>query len=255
MTFSEAQFEAVVQKLDTGMAELSGKIPQLLPAARAATDHLYVPDSVQDAIMWLAHKMVSLAQRIWDKITELMKGIAAPVLFFKDAFDWEDVKGLASGVAGELTPTALRAGRHWSGAAEEAYVAATAPQATAAARIATLADKVALSLGICAAAGLAFYVAIGVILVKFIAALVAAIAAFGSAVFSWAGAALVVEEAGVNTGLIIAAVTTLTALLGAQAQQLVALHGEAVDDSTFPGGHWPDPNTGGYAGGGWRYAG
>lgn len=101
-------------------------------------------------------------------------------------------------------------------------------------------------LGICAAAGLAFYLVIGIILVKFIVAMVGVIAAIGSVAFSWAGVALAVEEAGVNTGLIIAAVTTLTAVLGAQAQQLVTLHGEAVDNSAFPGGHWPDPTAGSY---------
>lgn len=81
-----------------------------------------------------------------------------------------------------------------------------------------------------------------VILVKFIAAMAAAIAAFGTAVFSWAGAALVVEEAGVNSGLIWAAIGAL----GTQAQQLIGLHGETIDNSTFPGGHWPDPIAGSF---------
>lgn len=115
---------------------------------------------------------------------------------------------------------------------------------------------------ICAAAGLAFYLALGIIVVKFIVAMVGVIVALGSVAFSWAGVALAVEEAGVNTGLIIAAVTTLTAVLGAQAQQMVTLHGEAVDASTFPGGRWPDPTTGSYHDGSvqdgtanWSYAG
>jgi hypothetical protein len=93
---------------------------------------------------------------------------------------------------------------------------------------------------------LTFYVAIAVILVKFIVAMVAAIAAFGSGIFSWAGAALIVEEAGVNSGLIWAAIAALAAALGTQAQQLISLHGEAIDNSTFPGGHWPDPTPTAY---------
>ncbi|HEX2297087.1 MAG TPA: hypothetical protein VHH34_00975, partial [Pseudonocardiaceae bacterium] len=113
-------------------------------------------------------------------------------------------------------------------------------QPTAATQIETSADKIAAALNICAVAGLAFYVALGVILIKFITATIAAIAALGSVVFSWAGAALIVEEAGVNTALIITAVTTLVAVLGAQAQQMAIIEGEAVDNSAFPGGHWPD---------------
>lgn len=134
--------------------------------------------------------------------------------------------------------------RDWEGAAADAYRKIINPQGSAAGKIGTISDKVATTLTICAAAGLAFYVAIGVIIVKLIAATVTAIGLLGSAVLSWAGAALIVEEAGVNTGLVIAAVTTLTALLGAQAQQMVALHGEAVDNATFPGGKWPAPTAG-----------
>lgn len=70
--------------------------------------------------------------------------------------------------------------------------------------------------------------AMGVIIVKFIIATVAAIAALGSVVLSWAGAALV-----------IAAVTTLVAALGTQAQQMTVVEGEAKDNSAFPGGKWP----------------
>jgi hypothetical protein len=109
--------------------------------------------------------------------------------------------------------------------------------------VGAIADKTAGSLTTCAAAGLIFYVALGVIVVKFILATITAIAALGSVVFSWAGAALIVEEAGVNTGMIIAAVAGLSAVLGAQASQMAVLHGEASDGSAFPGGRWPNATT------------
>ena len=165
-------------------------------------------------------------------------------------------------MSGQLNPAALPAGKHWKGAAADAYSTIFPLQGGAATRIGTIADKTAVALGICAAAGLAFYLALGIILVKFIVAMVGVIIALGSVAFSWAGVALAVEEAGVNTGLIIAAVTTLTAVLAAQAQQMVTLHGEAVDASTFPDGRWPDPITGAYRDGSvqdgtanWSYAG
>lgn len=262
MAFSEAQFQAAVDKINSGMSDLSSKIGQIRPTAESAVDHWYIPGFVADAVLWLADKAISLAKAIWDKIVELLKGVAAPVYFFKYAFDWEDIRGLANGVSGELNPAALPAGRYWKGVAAEAYSKIIPPQASAATRIGAISDKTAVALGICAAAGLAFYLAIGIILAKFIVAMVGVIAALGSVAFSWAGVALAVEEAGVNTGLIIAAVTTLTAVLGAQAQQMVALHGEAVDASTFPGGRWPDPTTGSYRDGSvkdgtanWSYAG
>jgi len=41
----------------------------------------------------------------------------------------------------------------------------------------------------------------------------------------------------------------LAAALATQGQQLIGLHGEAIDNSTFPGGKWPDPTTGSYGNG------
>jgi hypothetical protein len=35
-------------------------------------------------------------------------------------------------------------------------------------------------------------------------------------------------------------------VLTAQAQQMVSLHGQATDNTAFPGGKWPDPNTASY---------
>ncbi|MEU6149231.1 hypothetical protein ABZ816_04450 [Actinosynnema sp. NPDC047251] len=243
MGFSEAQFAETVKKINEGMASLSTKIGEVPGAAHAAVDHWYLPGFIKDAILWCATKITELARWIWDKITDVLKGVAAPVSFFSYAFDWQDVRGVANGVTGQLKPEAMPAATSWTGPAATAYKGVVKPQGDAAAKIATIADKTATALQVCAGVGLTFYVAIAVIVVKFIAAMITAIAAFGSAVFSWAGAALVVEEAGVNSGLIWAAVAALTAALGTQAQQLIGLHGEVVDTSFFPGGKWPNPTT------------
>ncbi len=91
----------------------------------------------------------------------------------------------------------------------------------------------------CAAAGLAFYVALGVIVAKVVTALAVAIAAFGSAVFSWAGVLLVVEEAAVTSGMVVAAVAGLMAVQGAAATATVHVTNATGQSSAFPHGHWP----------------
>jgi hypothetical protein len=58
----------------------------------------------------------------------------------------------------------------------------------------------AIALGICAVAGLAFYVALGVILAQFIVAMIATIAAVGSIAFSWAGVGIAVGDTTVSAG-------------------------------------------------------
>lgn len=243
MTFSTAQYQATIDKLTTGLGDLSAKLHEVGPTAEAAANRWYIPQSVADDIIWLGNKILELGSWVLDKIKELLEGAVAPIVMFNNAWDWQDIRATATGVAGQLKPEALTVGAIWHGSAAEAYGKQIKPQADAAARIGTIADKTATSLTVCAVAGLTFYVALAVILVKFILATITALAALGTAVLSWVGAALIVEEAGVNTGLIIAAVSALVAVLGAQASQMAVLHGEAGDGTAFPGGQWPDATT------------
>ncbi|MFF3518302.1 hypothetical protein [Streptomyces sp. NPDC002573] len=244
MPFSSAQYEAVTAKLSSGMQDLSGKLNQVGPKAESTANHWYVPDAVADALIWVANKLIELGSWVLNKIEELLEGVGAPVAMFSYALDWQShVRGPASSVAGETAPEALVAPKHWSGDAATKYTASVKGQPTAATQIETSADKIATGLNICAVAGLAFYVALAAILAKFITATIAAIVALGSVVFSWVSAVTIIEEAGVNAALIWTAVAALVAVLGAQGQQMAIIKGESVDNSTFPGGHWPDALT------------
>lgn len=244
MAFSIAEYEAAIDKLTSSTAELSAKLQQIPPAATSAANRWFIPPPVAENIIWLANKMIELGSAILDKITELLRGAVAPAYMFAYSMDWMDIKGSATGVASQLKPEFLTVDMHWKGPASEAYVRTIKPQGDAATRIGTIADKTAVSLIICATASLAFYLALAVIVVKFIIAIATAIAAFSTAVFSWAGAALIVEEAGVNTALILTAVGALLAALGAQANEMVKLSGEAADSTAFPSGSWPDATPG-----------
>jgi hypothetical protein len=239
MEFSAAQYQSAIDKIRNGLMELNTKIQSLQSSANAALSRADLAQSVRDAIRWLVNKVVEIVTTVVKKIIELLEGAAAPLFFFTSAYSWQTVRGLASSVVGNIRPEALRVNRYWSGSANDAYNRAVKPQSDAAARIATIGDKTSTSLNICAAAGLVFYVALGVIVYQLIVATVAAIAAVGSLVLSWAGVIYIVGQAAITSGMIIAAVASLSALLGAQASQLVVLHGEAIDASAFPGGQWP----------------
>jgi hypothetical protein len=243
MTFSQAQYQAVTDKINSGMAELSAKIQEVRPAAEAATEQWYMPDFVKDAVMDLVDEVVSAAEAVWRTIADLLKGVAAPVLFFFDAYDWQTVRGLASDVAGELAPNLLPSTQHWTGRAQQAYVNAVSPQSAAAARIGTISDSTADALNECALAGLGFYFTIGMIVVQYVITMVGVIAALGSIAFSWAGLGIAVGDTVVGMALISTAVVSLLTTLGLQAKLMVSLHGQTVDASTFPGGEWPEPAT------------
>lgn len=242
---SLAQYRAAVDKLNSGLAKTQEKVATLPSVAAKATDHWYYPDWLKDKIRWCAEKMASITNAVIEKLQELIVGILAPVEMFMAAYEWQGIRGKASGVQGQIDPKNLQnqLKASWKGKAADAYLNSMAAQHQAAGKIVTIGDKAAISLGASALAGLAFYVALGVIIYQLFAALGACVAALMSGVFSWAGALGVIAEAGVTTAMITAAVTTAVAVLGAQAATMVVLHGEASDNSVFPGGKWPSSGS------------
>jgi hypothetical protein len=241
MSFSEAQYNATIIKLNQGLNDLSVKIGEVAPAANIILGDWWVPDFIKETIRWCAERIIEIALWTWNKINEVMVGLAAPVLFFSYAYEWQNVRGIASGVTGQLKPEFMPAANHWSGSAATAYTKIIKPQGDAANKLATIADKTAQVLTVCACAGLAFYLAIVGILGKVIVGVVLTIGAMATGVLAVPATGYFVAQAGIDSAMIWGAICVLATGLGVQAQQLITLHGEAVDNSFFPGGHWPNP--------------
>jgi hypothetical protein len=237
--FSPSQYSAVTDRLNAGLDTIPGKLQDMRDVAHQVMDHWYIPRVVQDSLIGLVVKFGDLVKSIVDKIGDALKGIAAPVTFFFDALQWTDARGLVNGVAGELGVDRLSAPLHWKGNAADAYSRVAKQHSAAATQVGVVADKTKTALYVCAGAGLAFYVTLGIIAFQFIDVLIAAIAAIASGVFSWAGLAAGAADAGVTAGMVWAAVTALTSLLGLQAQQMIEGHGAVVDPGAFPDGQWP----------------
>jgi hypothetical protein len=244
VSFSTAQFEATLRDIESGMATLSANLDKVPPAAQKATDHWFIAAEVAEAIQWLATKTVEVGKEILNWLIDLLKGAVAPIYMAIDSWKWMDIRGAANLVGADLTDQNLSIDdSEWSGSARDAYGTAVGAQSAAASRVGSIATSTAANLLACALAGAAFYIALAAVLVKLISASVAVLIAYGSAVFSWAGAALMLEEAGVDTAVIATAVATVTAFIGAQVTAMVMLHGDAVDPTSFPNGAWPTPNT------------
>jgi hypothetical protein len=222
MSFSTVQFEATLADIESGMATFSANLDKIPPAARAATDHWFVTDAAAEAMTWLADKTVEIGKDILNWFIDLLKGAAAPIYMAVDAWKWMDIRADANLAATNLSDQNLSIDdSDWSGKARDAYGTAAAAQAAAASRIGSIATSTSANLLACAIAG----------------------AAFCSVAFSWAGAALMLEEAGVNTAIIATAVATVTGFIGAQVTAMIMLHGDAVDPASFPNGVWPTSNT------------
>jgi hypothetical protein len=246
--FSQAQYEAVIREIEAGITTFEGQLAQVIPAANSATGHWYVPPAVADGFRWIAEKTVEVGQAILEWFLDLLKGAAAPIFMFIDSWRWMDIKGKANGVSTDLTTQNLVVDdADWSGDARDAYLAAAGAQSTAAARVGSIAGSTSLNLLACAGAGLAFYIVLAGVLAKLIAALAVSIAGMSSGIFTAPGIALFLEEAGVNTAIIVTAVSTLAAFLGAQVTAMITLHGDAVDPTAFPNGVWPKSNAAQYS--------
>lgn len=239
MAFQTAQYQATVDKLAAGLNGLSGKLNSVPGKADDAADQWSIPDWLADKVRWFGRKLCEIGSWVLNKIKECMEGAAAPIYMIVHSVQWQSLRGVANGVTGQFQPAVLGTTGEWKGAAADAYGTEVPRQAAAANLLSGVCKDVSTSLTTCAAAGLAFYLALALILIRFIAATVAAIVALGSVVFSWAGFLLIIEEAGVNTTVIVGAVAALTTLLAAQAKEVASLHGNAVDTSQYPDGHWP----------------
>lgn len=244
--FSEAQYRAVVDALRAGMEDLSGRLAGVSAAARAAAAQPYVPPPLAAAMVTAGDRIVEAIGAVMDTIVDVMRGFGAPVVLFLDGLDWLETKRAATQVQGVLRVDQLPVADRWKGSAADRYAVAVRGQSDAAGRIGAIADRTATALLVCASAGLAFYAAIGFIVVKLIVAAVAAIVAFGSVVFSWSGALYVLAEASVSSATITTLVVALAALVGSQVVQLGGLIGELSDNGVFRAGHWPSATTEAY---------
>lgn len=245
--FSQAQYEAVIQEIDEGTKTLRSRLAEVEPAARQATGQWWIDPFAAQVITWIADKTVEIGTAMLDWILDVLKGATAPIWMFLDSYRWTGLRAAANGTSTDLSAQNLVIDdSDWSGKAHAAYLVVAGAQASAAARVGSIATTTSATLAGCATAGLLFYIAVAAVLAKLIAATVTAIAAFGSAVFSWAGAALVIEEAGFNTAVLGGAAATLGTFLAAQAAAMAVLHGDAVDPGSFPNGVWPTANSAQY---------
>ncbi|TCK21819.1 hypothetical protein [Pseudonocardia endophytica] len=241
--------ERVIDEIRRGVDDIARYASEIPTAVDEVLTRIVFSPPVRDFLVRAAVEAVELVTETLDTLHQLLVGAAAPIWFYEYAHRWQDLRGTTTGVTGALDPDLMPAAYTWSGRAGDAYTRATGPQRDAVDRLSTLADEISGALTFCATAGVAFYVALGVVVVQFVASLVAALAAIATGVGAPVGLAGLLASISVDTFAVISAVTTLTAVLAVAAQQMTALHGEAVDDGTFPGGHWPDPVTAAYSDG------
>ncbi len=238
MNFNEAVYEAILKKINEGIAKLKekfdafiDKVNWLISLAKDFAQWLF--DRIQDAVNLLQKAINAVIQLIID----CLEGCWAPILFFKRGMDWHNnVKHPMKEYATSVAPDKLVSSDDWEGRAGNRYREATADQKTAGDACATIGSQMGTNLIACAVGGLAFYIAVAVALAKLIAALTASAAAAATVVGAPPAAGVATASAGVTTGEIIAASAALLTFLTTQA---TTISNVSAAFSEFPYSHWP----------------
>jgi hypothetical protein len=247
--FDEARYRQVIDKLRTAVQDLRHKLNAVVPAGYRGIAMIptYLPMAIQqairDAIVWLVNKIVQIVTAILNRILDYLQGALAPLTMAWFAYQWIDVKRIATGVAGQLKPEVLGVDDHWKGTAAAAYTKAMKPQSDASARIGVLADKTTTSLSICAGAGLVFYVGVAAVVAQVILTTGTGAAVAATGVGAPAGAGIVIGGLTFSWAQLAALAGLLATLLGGQIKEMISMASEAADGTAFPGGKWPNPTT------------
>ena len=239
MAFSSTQYQSAIDRIKESLPRIDQGMNEVRTKAVASANAWYMPPGLGEITMELLTEFEKAVNWIVEQVTYWLEGALAPINFWDNAYQWESVRGKATGVAGEVTVGVLGSTKEWTGASATAYTQSIAPQSAAAARLGAVADKTATALEYCAVAGLAFYVTLGIIIVEQACVDVVATAAACTGVGTVPALVAAIADAGVTTASIFAAGSAFLALLGTQASQMAAIHGEASDVTAYPGGHWP----------------
>src|SRR4051794_8089392 len=98
--FNLAQYHATVDKVNEGLSKANSKVQEMPAIGDRAADHFFYPDWVKEKIHWCAKKIADVVGEIITKIQELMAGVLAPIEMFMAAWEWQSVRGEATGVQG-----------------------------------------------------------------------------------------------------------------------------------------------------------
>ncbi|MFD3706887.1 hypothetical protein ACFWUP_27430 [Nocardia sp. NPDC058658] len=248
MTFDVATYQAVMKELEKYLTKLRNSISIEIPDALEVAKNLpfisLIPGQIQ-LLEWCATLMVDVCEWLLEKLLEILKGMLAPYYMYMRSRDWNDVRATVTSVQSTVDPNNLAAVRLWKGTAQQSYMRTATTQSAAAGKIGEVADKTKTALLQSAAAGLVFYIAIALVVQKFLSALALDIGLMAAGFTAAGGVADFLKTTGLTTAQITAAVAALGVIIGQQGTALSDLEGLKSDNGTFPDGAdgkpvWPD---------------
>ncbi|MFC1402373.1 MULTISPECIES: hypothetical protein [Streptacidiphilus] len=237
--FSPSQYQEATSKLGEQPRILHLHASELEVKAQHLADEWYIPEPVAEVILELVSRINTTTEQLISMFEDALESIGAPWSMWENHHGWQSLRGSATGVAANVTPSTLGSVGSWTGAAATAYTQAIGPQSAAAARLGSIADKVQGLLASCAEGGALFYLGLLVEAVQLLFAYGVASAATATGVAAPGGLVVALGGSAAVLTAVVALVSALTNFAKGQADALSDLQNEAVDQSAFPFGHWP----------------
>jgi len=242
-TFNKDEFNRASVSIREGLQTLHVKVDRLMPAVTLAVQPWFVPVVVGQALLDAFQGIVNTFNEVLRVVGELITSIWAPVTMWEHRGKWQDeVNRNASTVASLLnedTSQHLNIHKWWQGPAADAYRRVVRGQSQAAARLASIADRVAGVLTACAIAAVPAFLAICFIILKLVAIAALCLALVATGFLAWAGAGGLAVELATDFIALKAVLAGLGAAYTVQVTQYNGLDGELNNTANFPGRAWP----------------
>lgn len=241
-TFSVATFNATVSKIRECLPDFNTKVEEVASAVAQLLTNPLIRGWIADKVNWAMQKIREAVTALFNKVTELLQGYAAPLIMFWRGQSWShDVHAPMQDLKVAVAEDQLIDQDSWDGEGYRAYKKAVKDQTEAAGSVSDIGNSMQTNLSACAIAGGAFYVAVLGVVIDTLVELTAAAAVSATGVGAPAGLAgtgLSLGKALVLLGVFVGAIVTF---LFAE-QQIINNMLNALD--SFPGNQWPNATKG-----------
>jgi len=237
---SQSEWDTLGQKLGGVPGQANGAVGGIYDLVNDILNQWWCPGWVADWVKPILDKLVELTNAILTKLEELLIGFSFPIVAFFVANDWNDmVKNPVNQIAGDVSDGNLHIADYWQGTAATAYTNALKAQTDAMTEVGTIIGDLQVRLWVIAGLLITFYIAVAVILIQWIAVMIAASAADATGIGAILGIPVQVGDTAVSGAAVAGLIAALLAVVGAELQSYTTLNGRITSSQKFPKGNWP----------------
>ncbi|MFI2478452.1 hypothetical protein [Nocardia xishanensis] len=250
--FDSAAYQQIWDKLVGYAQDVDTLFAQSAP--NAINDGLNTPyadwiPGLANLIKTAGRKMLQALKWLWEKIMDLLEGVAAPLFMAQRAFEWSDAKGAFADISSAINPDLLLAPKEWKGDAADEYVKTVGSQRTAIGKMEEICETCRNHLIAAAIAGFVLYAGVASVVAQFLTAVAVELGLIAAGFTAAGGFAAFWATTGITAAELSAAAGVAVVFVGDQTKAWNDIDAAANNNSGFQKDpdsgavNWPDPNT------------